>query len=345
MTALTELARTAAEREDPSAASTVYNQAALIASDIGDPATARAMCRRHAAAYLHAVPLPAPAAIRALEPLVNLARLRLRAGQADQGRQHLLALFDAVTDAKPADIEGITVPADLVADRADRHTVRSWLWTVLLADGTRALTAAGRWTEAHAHVQAHHGIGQRMLDGRQVAVLAALTSGDIFQTSELLAETVPEEPWEEAVTECLALLCRRVSGQPWRRVLRDLATTYLERPVEDGMAVFDTRMGLVLLDIAASGDAPVARQTVTELHRRTTKTTDGYAARETLAHPLFTALATAQQAQDFQAILHACSLGVGALPADLDDHLMAALHTSDRVIRHSIGQWVSRSRM
>ncbi|MFJ7277942.1 hypothetical protein [Kitasatospora sp. NPDC098663] len=323
-------------------ASTVYNQAALIASDIGDPTTARAMCRRHAAAYLHAAPLPAQAAIRALEPLVNLARLQLRAGQADQGRQHLLTLFDAVTAAEPADIEGITVPADLVADPDDRHTIRSWLWTVLLADGTRAMTAAGRWTQALTHVQTHRGIGQRMLDGRQVAVLTALTDGNSVQASELLAETRPEEPWEEAVAECLALLCRRVSGQPWCLALKGLAATYTERPIEDGMAVFDTRLGLVLLDVTASDNDPVARQVVTELHRRTMKATDGYAAREALGHPMFTALATDRQAHDCRGLLGACSLGAGTIPTDLGDRITAALHASDRVIRRSIGQQASR---
>ncbi|MEV7600943.1 methyltransferase, FxLD system [Kitasatospora sp. NPDC089797] len=43
-------------QDDPSTASTVHNQAALIASDIGKPTTARAMCRRHAVAYLHSAP-------------------------------------------------------------------------------------------------------------------------------------------------------------------------------------------------------------------------------------------------------------------------------------------------
>ncbi|MGW3073683.1 hypothetical protein [Kitasatospora sp. NPDC001132] len=339
--ALTQLANAAAEQGDPSTASTVFNRAALVASDIGDAATARAMCRRHAAAYLHAAPLPASAAIRALEPLVNLARLQLRAGQADQGRQHLLALFDAVSSAAPTEVEGIAVPADLVADAADRHTVRAWLWTVVLADGTRALTAVGRWAEALTHVQTHHGIGQRMLDGRQVAVLAALTSGNSLHASTLLAEATPEEPWEEAVAECLVLLCRRVSGQPWRRALQGLATTYLERPDEDGMALFDTRLGLVLLDVAASDNDPIARQVVTELHRRTMKATDGYAAREALAHPLFTALTTDRQTQDCRALLRACSLGAGTLPTDLGYHLTAALHTSDRVIRRSVGRQVS----
>ncbi|MEU7183247.1 MULTISPECIES: hypothetical protein [Streptomyces] len=317
-------------------ASTVYNQAALIASDVGAPDTAREMCHQHAAAYLHAAPLPGRTAIRALEPVVNLARLQLRAGQTDDGRQCLLALFNAVTTGSSAQVEDITVPADLVAYADDRQVVRAWLWRVLLADGTRALTTAGRWAEALDHAKAHRGVGQRMLDGRQVAVLAALTSGNTRAANRLLVHTVPGEAWEDAVTNYLTILYHRISGRAWRRPLQNLATTYLERLDKDDMAVFDTRLGLAVLDVVDSVNDPAARLVVAELHRRTMKTTDGYAAREILAHPLFTALATYQEAQDCRALLRACALEAGTLPSELSDQLAAALRTSDRVIRGSV---------
>ncbi|MFD5134005.1 hypothetical protein [Streptomyces olindensis] len=336
MHALTELADTAWNLGDPSMASTVYNQAALIASDVGVPDTARAMCHQHAADYLHATPLPGRAAIRALEPVVNLARLQIRAGQADDGRQRLLTLFAAVTTGSPAQVEDIAVPADLVANADDRQEVRAWLWRVLLADGTRALTAASRWTEALAHVEAHRGIGCRMLDGRQVAVLAALTAGNTVDADSLLATTEPGEPWERVVTECLTVLYRRMVGQPWRRALQDLATAYFERPDRDDLAVFDTRLGLAVLDAVDSAEDPVARLVVAELHRRTMKTTNGYAAREILKHPLFTALATNREAQDCRSLLDACALEAGTFPGELGDRLAAALHTSSRVIRRSL---------
>ena len=334
--ALAELAGTAVEQNDPSMASTVYNQAALIASDVGVAATARAMCHQHAAAYLHAAPLNSRAAIRALEPVVNLVRLQIRAGQADEGRHRLLTLFDAVTTASPVQVEDIAVPADLVANDADRHEVRAWLWRVLLADGTRALTTAGRWAEALVHVETHRGVGQRMLDGRQVAVLAALTSGKSLEASSLLADTAPGEAWERAVTDYLTVLSCRVSRGPWRRSLRDLVNTYLERPDQDDMVVFDTRLGLAVLDMVGSPKDPAARLVVTELHRRTVKTTDGYAARETLSHSLFTALATDRETQNCRALLRACSLETGALPNEQGDQLTATLRTSDRVIRRSV---------
>ncbi|WP_328876805.1 hypothetical protein [Streptomyces sp. NBC_00299] len=317
-------------------ASAVYNQAALMASDAGEPDTARLMCHQHAAAYLQAAPLSGRAAIRALEPAVNLARLHIRAGQADEGRQLLLTLFDAVSTESPTHVEDISVPAGLTATAEDRHEVRAWLWSVLLADGTRALTSAGRWAEALAHAEMHHGVGQRMLDGRQVAVLAALTSGNTRNASSLLAHTVPGQPWEEAVTHCLTVLCQRMSGHRWRRALQDLVAAYLERPDQDGMAVFNTRLGLTALDLIDSADDPAARLMVAELHRRTMKTADGHAARETLAHPSFTALATDRETEDCYALLRDCALEAGELPGELSAQLAAALRMSDRTIRRSL---------
>ncbi|MGW8329392.1 hypothetical protein ACWGLE_15960 [Streptomyces sp. NPDC055897] len=334
---LVELAETAAKLSDPSVASTVYNQAALIASDIGVPDTARTMCHQHAAAYLHAAPLSGKTAIRALEPVVNLARLRLRAGQSDHGRQCLLALFDAVSTGTSSQVEEIVVPAELTTTAKDRDEVRAWLWRILLADGTRALTAIGRWAEALAHVKAHHGIGQRLFDGRQVAVLAALDAGNTLDASNLLAVTEPTEPWENAVIGCLTVLCRRVAGGTWRRYSRDLVTSYLDRPDEDGMTVFNTRLGLAMLDVIASREEPAARLVVADLHRRTNRATDGYAAREVLAHPLFTALSTDQELQSCRDLLDACALGTGVLPDDLHGLLSEALRASDHVIRQSAG--------
>ncbi|MFF3157962.1 hypothetical protein [Streptomyces sp. NPDC057910] len=333
---LVELAETAVTLGDPSVASTVYNQAALIASDVGAPDIARTMCHRHVAAYLHAAPLSGETAIRALEPVVNLARLRLRAGQSDDGRQSLLALFDAVSTGTSSQVEEIVVPAELTTTAKDREEVRAWLWRILLADGTRALTAVGRWAEALAHVEAHRGIGQRMFDGRQVAVLGALTAGNTLDAGNLLAVTEPAEPWENAVTGCLTVLCRRVAGGTWRRYLQDLVTAYLERPDEDGMAVFNTRLGLAMLDVTASREEPAARLVVADLHRRTNKATDGYAAREVLAHPLFAALSTDREMQGCQALLDACALGTGVLPTDLRGQLSEALRASDHVIRQSV---------
>ncbi|MDF3140331.1 MULTISPECIES: hypothetical protein [unclassified Streptomyces] len=335
---LVDLADTAVNKTDQGLASAVYNQAALIASDLGLPGLAREMCHQHAAAYLHACPLPGMSAIRGLEPVVNLARLQIRAGHADEGRQRLLDLYKAVESGTAARFEGVNVPADLTATDEDRQEVRAWLWRVLLADGTRTLTTEGRWDEALAHIEAHHGIGKRMLDGRQVAVLAALVAGDTSWATVLLADTMPGDPWEQAVTACLTVLCRRDAGQPIDGHLADLVAAYLGRKTELGMTVFDTRLGLTILDAIGSAGALTAHRIVADLHRRTTDAEDGYAARENLAHPLFTEIATDRQVQDCRALVHACALGAGILPDELRGELTAALHASDSMIRESVAR-------
>ncbi|MGW4985607.1 hypothetical protein [Streptomyces mirabilis] len=177
-----------------------------------------------------------------------------------------------------------------------------------------------------------------MFDGRQVAVLAALTTGNTFGANSLLAATQSGEPWEDAVTDCLTVLCRRAAGLPWRDRLQNLVTTYLERPDEDGMTVFNTRLGLAVLDVLPSPEDQVARVVVAELYRRTIKATDGYAARETLAHPLFTAVAADREAQDCRALLHACALGAGSVPIELRGQLAKALRTGDHTIRKDVAR-------
>ncbi|NEB42659.1 hypothetical protein G3I54_38115 [Streptomyces sp. SID14515] len=336
MRALVGLADTAVTETDQGVASSVYNQAALIASDLGLADLASEMCYEHAAAYLHACPLPAMSAIRGLEPVVNLARLHIRGGHADVGRQRLLDLYAAVEAGTPARFEGVAIPANLAAIDKDRHEVVAWLWRVLLADGTRALTAEGRWSEALAHMETHRGVGRRMLDGRQVAVLASLAAGDTAHAAKVLAGTVPGEPWEQTVTACLTALWRRDAGQPVGGYLADLADAYLERGAEPGMTVFDIRLGLTVLDVVGSSNLPAAHRIAEDLHRRATEAENGYAARENLASSLFIELATNRQEQDCRALVRACALGTETLPDQMQGALSAALRAADSVIRKSL---------
>ncbi|MGZ3113522.1 hypothetical protein [Streptomyces sp. H62] len=330
---LVELADSAAEKRDQGIASAVCNLAALTASDVGLPDLARQLCHRHATAYLHACPLPATSAIRGLEPVVNLARLHIRAGRTDEGRQRLLDLYAAVEAGAGAQFDGVAVPSDLTATDEDRQEVRAWLWRVLLADGTRTLTTAGRWTEAEEHLKAHRGIGSRMLDGRQTVVIAALTVGDTARAAALLADTMPGAPWEQTVTACLTALCRRDAGQPVDRDVADLVASCTGRKTEPGMTVFDIRLGLTVLDATGSTATRAARRIVDDLHRRTTNAQDGYAARETLTHPLFTAFASNRQGQDCHDLVRACALGAGGMPNELHGQLASAVRTSDNVLR------------
>ncbi|MGW2590328.1 hypothetical protein ACWCXC_08670 [Streptomyces sp. NPDC001515] len=340
--ALVELSATAQTKADQGLASAVYNQAALLASDVGLPDLARQWCHQHAAAYLHATPLPGMTAIRALEPVVNLARLQIRAGNTDDGRHRLLELFDAVSSSVPAEFEGVRIPAELTTSDADRDEVRAWLWRVILADGTRSLTIAGRWTEALAHIEQHQGLGLRMLDGRQVAVLAALHD-DPDHAASLVAETTPGEPWENAVTACLSVLCRRAAHHPVDDLLPELVNTYMQREPDIGTTVFDTRLGLTVLDLLDQADSPAAHHVAEELHRRTMAATDGYAARECLANPQFTNLIPSGGTNAARDLILVCGLDDKGLPQTLTTKLVHALGTSSGVIRESVAVLATRS--
>ncbi|MET7319541.1 hypothetical protein [Streptomyces sp. NPDC005549] len=330
--ALSLLADSAAAQGDLSKASAVFNQAALVASDTGDTDTARTWCRQHAAAYLDAAPLEAADAIRALEPVVNLVRLQLRTGNAEAGHQQLECFFDAVAAGQSAHIDGVTVPPNFVSTAQERREVTTWLWAVLLADGTRALTSAGRWSEALSHIQRHRGLGRRMLDGRQVAVLASLLNADTAHAKHLLTHTEPGDVWEAAVTDCLTVLCLRSSGLEWRRSLRNLVDTYLALPDYEGLAAFRSRLGLVMLDLVGSPENSAAREIVTDLCRRAAGTGDGYAARDALSHPLTHELAMDAEMKECLRLLSSCALQTGELPAQGRAQLAEAVRRGDRTI-------------
>ncbi|MYW01847.1 hypothetical protein GT354_26935 [Streptomyces sp. SID3343] len=336
MGALVDLAHRAAERNDQGLASAFYNQSALLASDLGRPDLARRMCHRHADAFLRMCPLPAASAIRGLEPLVNCVRLQIRAGHTDYGRRRLLDLYEAVGAGVGVAVEGITVPADLTRTVEDRQEVRAWLWRVLLTDGTRALTTAGRWREALAHVQQHRGVGTRMLDGRQVAVVAALTDDDTEQAARLLAGTAPGDPWEQAVTGCLTALCRRDAGRDVDASPAVVVNAYLSHDPDPGLTLFDIRLGLTALNAVASIEQPEGRRLVDALLHRTTETQDGYAARELLADHLFIAAVTDRQTQECKNLVRACGLDTGVIPEEHLDGLTAGLNSSEGVITRSL---------
>ncbi|MFF3640438.1 hypothetical protein [Streptomyces sp. NPDC002564] len=329
--ALNRLADQSERDNDHGAASSVCNQAALLASDVGFNELAREMCHAHAEAYLTVGPLSAMDAIRGLEPLVNLARLDIRAGEANSGLSRLDCLFAAVSEGLPLNYSHIPVPANLVDTAEDRQEVRAWLWRVLLADGTRTLTSTGRWSEAEAHIERHRGVGLRMLDGRQVAVIAALVKGDHERAAQLITDTEPGEPWEGSITHALNTAVRIVSGAAHQADATALVAAYLQSAKEPGRTVFDIRLGLTALDLACQLKAP-ADAVAHELAARVFAANDGYAARELLAHPACVNLLSEQQTSRCRDLVDACALGAGRLPEELLSTLQQALRTAHRVL-------------
>jgi hypothetical protein len=256
---LRDRAREAAHTGDLTEAAAVHNQAALVASDCGLPDLARQWCHQQVNIYLRARPLGAQVARLALEPITNLARLYIREGQGERAFALMDTLFIAVSSRTDADVDGIEIPADLTDSTETHQHIRSWLWAVLLATGGRALAAAGRWAEARVRLGEYKGIGRRMLDGRQVAVISHAVDGDTDSALALLADTTPGEPWENAVTACLTIQCLGASG------VTDLAALLdqyhgVDTTSRTGLAVFHTRLGLSFVDAIGTVEDPLARQ-------------------------------------------------------------------------------------
>ncbi|MFJ7279804.1 hypothetical protein [Kitasatospora sp. NPDC098663] len=324
---LAENARRAEHDRDLAGASAVYNLSALLASDVGLPELARTWCHRHARAYLGSHPLGAQDARLALEPLGNLARLHIRDGNGEQAYQLLESLHTAVNTRTAADIDGVLLPADLT-DSADAHQeLRRWTWALLLATGARALAVSGRWEQARARLAGHRGIGRRMLDGRQVAVIASLVAHDTALALDLLRDTLPGETTENAVTACLTLIAQDQAPGPNTLLapLRELEPT-------PRTAVFRTRLTLSFID-TLDPDGPAARSLATDLITRTLDQPDGYTARDLLDHPGCTALLTSRQHRDLTTRVDTCGLGSQSLPEHLRHELDAALDRADRVIQ------------
>nr|WP_152332252.1 hypothetical protein [Micromonospora purpureochromogenes] len=332
---LCALAERAAREDDRAAASAVYNQAALLASDCGQPDLARRWCHEHAAVYLRAVPLDARAARHALEPLVNLARLQIRDRDGDAALRLLTDLFEAVSSRTDTVIDGQALPASRLTRGEDDHReVRQWLWSVLVAEGARALAGAGRWGEAYEHLERHRGIGQRMLDGRQVAIIAHLAAGHIVLARSMVAATAPGEPWEDAVTACLAYLCDRSSQKHLRLAMDGYLRLQPARP----LAIFQARLGMTLVDAAGgTADAPLLRLAAT-LVANCAAWGDARVAREILRHQGMAAGISHRQAVQLAGIVLNSGLGLGELPILVEERLSKSLALCYAALRSSCQQ-------
>lgn len=163
-----------------------------------------------------------------MEPLVNLARLQIRSGNGDAGYQLLDTLNSAVRAREEAIIDGRAVSFQhLTATKQDHQKLCQWLWAILLGDGTRALVAAGRWDRARTHAEHHRGVGNRLLDGRQVQAIARCIGGEPVLALKFLTDSTLSDEWEHAVAASLAALCRAESGEYNAQSITEMVNGYL----------------------------------------------------------------------------------------------------------------------
>lgn len=296
-------------------ASGVLNYAALIASDLDLPDLATELCWRQHQAFTQAGALSGDIAVMALMPLVNLSRLLTREGDGEGAYDVLERLYQAARLRGTAHIRGhdIDLPALLRSD-SDHRKVCQELWSALLVDGARALARIGRWTQAADIMAAHRGIGDRLLDGRQILIMSLMERGLDEQAREVIDTSAPTEPWENAIAALLRLHCRTprcpAPDGDVEAALRE-ATTAVSSP-EPATAVFQTRVGLVALDLAGAATGPRTE------HLRdavvNAAALDASAAREVLGHRVADGHLSEGQVQRLSTVLAASGIGARAFP-------------------------------
>ncbi|MEU2227033.1 hypothetical protein [Streptomyces sp. NPDC018347] len=310
----------------------VLNYAALIASDVGLPKLAEDLCWRQHQVFANAGRLSNRVAIMSLMPLVNLARLQTRAGHGELAYSLLHCLYDAARHRNKTDIDGRTVDlSTLTGTDEDHRTVCQELWVTLLVDGARALAQIGRWTEAAEAMAQHRGIGSRLLDGRQIKIMALMEQGLDEQARDLIDTTQPTESWERAIALLLRAHCRSVDAPvpltDLNRTQRE-ATALLANP-DPSTAVFQTRTGLAALELGASG--PNANALLEALAEAALL--DAHAARELLNHPAGRATLRAERADALTTVVAAAALGASTLPTDYQRSLSKAVAIGEAELR------------
>lgn len=333
-----DLARLAADGETGLATATeAHNKAALIASDCGLPDLARQLCWRQFDIFQAATPLSTTAAKYALQPIVNLGRLLTRSGHGNRAYQVYRNAFQAVTTASIAMIDGRDIDfGPLVNQDHQRRELTRFLWTVLLADGTRALTRSGRWDEALRHLEQNKGIGQRMLDGRQVAILACYVAGNGEQALTLLDTSTTPEPWEQAVAAYLRALCLRATDQLTCTAITAMINHYRQLNLAPEHPVFRTRLGLCVLDLAGDPHSAPAQQFTEVIVREAVQAADAYVASDVLRDPVCRASLTATDRRKLSGTVESSGLRSETMPADLHDGLLESARHSEAYLKHRL---------
>jgi hypothetical protein len=212
------------------------------------------------------------------------------------------------------------------------------VWAALLADGTRALILSGRLRDAARHAEACHGIGDRLLDGRQAVILAHIDNGDVGQATTLVEQSNAVEPWERAVQGVLRAYCHLHAEADAEEATVGMLGSVLalvRRP--DAMTtVFRVRLGLATLDLTDHYSATHVSNLCAELIGAARS--DGYAAREVLANPRLRLAMTAEEHKELSGILQFSGLGTRAVPASLRRDLIAAASLAEGRLRALLRQ-------
>ncbi|WP_435244718.1 hypothetical protein [Streptomyces sioyaensis] len=311
----------------------VLNYAALIASDVGKPDLAADLCWRQHHVFANAGRLTGDIAVMSLMPLINISRLLTRDGDGEAAYDVLTRLYRAAQKREAAEIHGRIVDLSELTDTdADHRKVCQELWITVLVDGARALARVGRWTDAADAMAKHRGIGNRLLDGRQIKVMSLMERGLDQQARDMIDSTVPTEPWETTIAALLRAHCRPAASpvpQPILDLVLREVTTVAAKP-DPSTAAFQTRAGLAALDLARDRTSPHAAPLQDAV--ADAAALDAYAAREVLRHPVTGASLASAQQQKLTDAVSTSGLGTGSLPQAHDHALNEAVDKAEATL-------------
>jgi hypothetical protein len=318
-----EIAAIAREASGPGAdplsgAAQALNKAALLASDCGLEPLARDLCWRHISSYRQASrPLTVDLARRMLGPALNLARLKLRAGEPDSALQLLGAIHHAVTAGTDLIIDGQVLPTVGLAGSPEEHArLRSTVREHYLTDGIRAHAIAGRWDQAASLAEELGGVSTTLAEGRQAVIIARCLEGDLNAARAILAETAATEPWESHVTACLTVMCSTAAGAGL--AVCTMTRQFLAGRPAPGCILFWARLGLTISALASRACPEGAEAVVDATADQAIQAGDGYAARDIIQSPATAGIMPEGHRRNRLTDLVAASgLGCGALPAAL----------------------------
>lgn len=184
---------------------------------------------------------------------------------------------------------------------------------------------------------AHRGVGQRLLDGRQLTIMSLMEQDLPRQAAGMIDSSVFAEPWEHAVAAILRVYCRSTISTPSQKELDHVVRDVLA-PIADPeptTAAFRVRLGLAALDLTA--DRPTTHDSDLRASALAVACSDACAARDVLSHQGMRSRMTLQQGQELAGVLAASGFGAGGLPAAQSEALNAAVSQGERSLHALLG--------
>jgi hypothetical protein len=325
-------------------AAEVLNKAALIASDCGLRDLARAFCDQQFEQFMQARPWTGWLPKLAMQPLLNVARQSIRDGHGDDAYAMLDSLHSAARTRRSLTMSGHAIDfRALTKSPEDHKTLCTALWAALLADGTRALAQAGRWTEAADQAEAHHGIGARLLDGRQISIIARLTEGRASEAAALVEQSHATEPWEKVVRSILRVLCRNTDSEAIREIDKMLTSVHdMIQYADEASTAAWARVGIVALDLATAYESPKVWTLYADVLSLAGR--DSYAARDALGSAAFANRLSAEQAHRLHELVRDSGLRSGSIPAGLHDQLTTTVERAATALSADLARLESKTR-